>query len=710
MKTNIHQLSKLITGAMLCTLSSTALASTHSIVIAIDGLRGDGITNAATPNIDTLIQGTWAQGYHGAYAFYAQTMTDAAPNSGPNHVGIMTGVTSTKSGVTGNSDVGSGRFAQYPHYQSLLERQNSATNTVFMATWATDFQITNEADLKINTNDQANVNNTVAILNGTYSDANWAKGTTPDSLFLFLDDVDHAGHSCCFTVDDEGYVSEIQDVDRQIGDILTAIKTRSTFASEDWQIVITSDHGGRGSTHGIHAADNYTIPFLVASKHVAQGYLAGTPHNYDAAPTVLAHHGITPPAHMDGAVQGKNVIAKKPQNILEDLTTYLSFEGNYQDRSGNALHAQVGGGSPEIQYGGKFGRYVAINGQKEFLTFGNPSSLDFNTSSDFTLMTWYRVSGDQTGDPVILGNKNWQSGGNQGVLLLANEGNGDDFGINIASDHSDRKDIDPIDYTFNGWWLLVATFDRDGAATLYAGSPNGKLFVVSEGIQNVGDITSSLNWNIGQDGTGSYAYNLKADLDDLAIWRRALTLDEVRQIYNQGAGVELNTLLGNTPTTHLSSASDFVVGSRMSVQVTTVVKGDTCGLEWDATLTGSERNAKFDCEGRADPMELVVDKVTVNGSEKSVSGYLVAANGKGALEWDANKLSNERNAKFDQNTQGDYLTVRFVADANATTISTQAYGQECGFEWDNTLLGHERNAKWDCNPNRDTFRFTLLDK
>ena len=689
--------------------STPVMASKHSLVIAIDGLRGDGIENASTPNMDKLIQGTWAEGYKGAFAHYAQTMTDAAPNSGPNHVGIMTGVTARKSGVTNNSNVGGGNYSQYPHYQTLIEQHNSALNTAYLVTWGTDMQIANSADIRVDSDDAGNTNRAVQIMNGTYSSANWPRGTRPDAVFLFLDDVDGAGHSCCFTAEDTGYVNEIADVDGQIGQVLNALKNRPDFASEDWQIVITSDHGGRGSSHGIHSADNYTIPFLVASKSASQGYLAGVPNNYDAAPTALAHMGVPVPANMDGKVRGTNTTPQAPAQIQQDLLTYLPFEGDYQDKSGKHLHASVGGGSPEINSGGKFGRFVAINGSDEFLTLGKPSEMDFGTATDFTLMTWYRVSGDQSGDPVIVGNKNWSSGSNRGVLLLANEGNGDDVGINLASSSVDRKDIDPIDYSFNGWWLLVATFDRDGAATLYAGNPQGQLNMIAGSIQNVGDLNSSLNWNIGQDGTGSYRYNLKADLDDFAVWRRALTLDEVRTIYNGGTGLELNRVLNNNLPQYLTNSSQLQAGQEYKVLMTAKAGSETCGLEWDGSLSGGERNAKWDCAGRADPMLLKVTSIAVQGNgEKHVSATLVAEGGKGALEWDNSKRSGERNAKFDQNSAGDPLVLRLGSDANNSVIVTPVGSETCGLEWDADKSGGERNAKWDCAPRMDPLRLELL--
>jgi hypothetical protein len=131
--------------------------------------------------------------------------------------------------------------------------------------------------------------------------------------------------------------------------------------------------------------------------------------------------------------------------------------------------------------------------------------------------TWFRAQADQSGDPVILGNKNWVSGLNSGVLLLANEGNGNDFGFNIA-DGALRRDIEPIDFSLNEWWFQAATVDRAGNAVMFVGSPNGLLYVISDFAFDLGDITSSLPWNIGQGGTGAYPHNLDGDIDEMAIW------------------------------------------------------------------------------------------------------------------------------------------------------------------------------------------------
>ena len=67
-----------------------------ALVIMLDGTRADVVDAAATPNLHKLIAGQWQPGYHGAYADNARSLSDARPNSAPNHTAIATGVTAAK--------------------------------------------------------------------------------------------------------------------------------------------------------------------------------------------------------------------------------------------------------------------------------------------------------------------------------------------------------------------------------------------------------------------------------------------------------------------------------------------------------------------------------------------------------------------------------------------------------------------------------------
>jgi len=557
-------------AALLVALAGFALpacaqnARPKSLVIALDGARADALEIASTPNLQRLINGTWQSGYQGAYGYQAQTIKDADTMSGPNHTSIYTGVTSAKHLVTAN-DVTQMSAVNELDYLSALELKNSALNTVKLATWSLDANVPSAADyLKIET-DAGSTDRAVKMLAGTYSDASWTLGRDVDAMFVFLDDIDHAGHSYGWL--SSSYYSSLQTADTQIGRMLDAIRARPDFATENWQIIVTADHGGYGTGHGPRSAVYFTIPFLVASRTAAQGVLSGRPHNMDTMATVLSHFGVDPEQSipridgsgsyvLDGSVRGASVRPAFTGSLASGLVANLRFNGTYGDATGRGNNLAIGAGSPAF-ITGKFGSAVQIDAgrksAKEYLSFGTgKADLDFggtgSSANDFTITLWYRAAA-QSGDPVIFGNKNWASGVNPGLLLTASvaSSGGNELGLNLADTGARRADAYRIDTkeSTTQWWFLAISVDRsNGLSTLYAGSPDGKLHFIANEIHALQDLRSLLPLNIGQDGTGTYGYQLKADLDDLGIWRRALGKDEIRTLFNDGAGRELCSIAG----------------------------------------------------------------------------------------------------------------------------------------------------------------------
>ena len=78
---------------------------------------------------------------------------------------------------------------------------------------------------------------------------------------------------------------------------------------------------------------------------------------------------------------------------------------------------------------------------------------------------------------------------------------------------------------------------------------------MSDYADDLGDLDSPLPWNIGQDGTGAYPFNYDGDIDEMAIWRRPLTLDELRQVYAGAISPCGVRLLRNAEVTQLSPMS-----------------------------------------------------------------------------------------------------------------------------------------------------------
>ena len=281
-----------------------------SLVIAVDGLRGDALAAAETPNLDAILLGGWQEDYAAGYTGDALALTDAATLSGPNHWDIMTGATGRQHGVTGNDDVGEGDGDSFPHYLTRLESDEPSRGTAYLFTWPLDALVPCEADIVQAGQDDLNAAFAADLLSSNFESERWPAGSDVDALFVFLDEVDGAGHALGFDPKSAGYVEAIETVDEQVGWMLDAIAGRPSFETEAWQIVVTTDHGGLGMSHGGESEDELRIPFGVTTRSDTGVELpdgepggAGT-RNIDVAPTVLQHFEVAVPPELQGTPRG----------------------------------------------------------------------------------------------------------------------------------------------------------------------------------------------------------------------------------------------------------------------------------------------------------------------------------------------------------------------------------------------------------------------
>jgi hypothetical protein len=82
------------------------------------------------------------------------------------------------------------------------------------------------------------------------------------------------------------------------------------------------------------------------------------------------------------------------------------------------------------------------------------------------------------------------------------------------------------------WHHLVHTFDRvKGMVTYLDGVEAHYVARVGSSVAAAGDVDTGHPATIGQDPTGRYPESGYADIDDLGVWRRALTALEAASIY-----------------------------------------------------------------------------------------------------------------------------------------------------------------------------------
>ena len=532
---------KLTPFLILILLAATAIAQASekkAILFMLDGCRADAVLSGNTPNLKSLCDGSWAEGYKGSYSYAAYTSLDAPPSSATNHVAILTGVTATKNGCYENGQTASAKYDEYPTISTMISGEYPDLKSAWLYNWGEDGDIqTNASYIGPPQNDEKNFDAIVQLLNGTYptqdgvQETKWTEGDDIDLIMAYIDELDGNGHGHGFTVTCPEYMNYMDEVDQQIGRVLAAIKARPHFANEDWLIVINSDHGGYHRSHGIVGSTNcYTIPLIVSGKNIPEGRMKGDPCNRDAAAYIMMHFTGKIPEYFDAKIN--DAAPDKPLPLTENLLAYFPFEGNVDPAVGD-FSGQEGLLPAEYAADGIIGKALTLTGTNP-VCFGQPNALKFGADRDFTFAFWFRTDKVQKGSAALLGNKPWNDCFKSGIVVTANvlsdEGNKLEYNLGDAVHH---HDINPLEYDPDGQWHFAAvTADRDGDAILYLGFPDGKLAFIAERMGEFGSI-DNMDWFLGQDGTAS-ADPYVGDLDELMIWDRALTNEELYKLFRQG--------------------------------------------------------------------------------------------------------------------------------------------------------------------------------
>lgn len=273
--------------AVLSVTAVTAFASQPRkvLIIGIDGTRSDALQQANTPNLDGLL-------VNGLYTFNAWHC--GITISGPSWSDIMCGVWEPKHGVQENSYAGS-NYNQYPYFTTHARSVKPNLYMVQVAEWpALNDNVYNDSwDKKIQVPDGG------GVLTADSAVANLANPNL-DAMFVYFDAVDLAGHDSGFDPNNPAYISAIEGVDGHIGTILNALYARPNYAQEDWLILVITDHGGNGTSHGLATTMERNIWWIANGDAVDHKQLAGgDPGTYTQLYQLLYQIPAVNPAILD---------------------------------------------------------------------------------------------------------------------------------------------------------------------------------------------------------------------------------------------------------------------------------------------------------------------------------------------------------------------------------------------------------------------------
>lgn len=268
------------------------------LVIGLDGVRIDVMRTLRLPNIEALI----------ADGMLTEAQARMPTVSGPGWSSILTGVWSDKHGVKGNDFVGK-NYSAYPDFLMRLERTDAKFSTFAALDWPPLGSTLSGGPL---VNDSVDVK---VLVNGDrlgYPDADaravsaaaaYLAREDPDAAFVYIGNTDEVAHE----VGPLGpqFRAALEEADRHVGRLVAAIRSRPTYAREDWLILMSTDHGHRDAGgHGGDSKVELTSFFLASGPSVAKGRPVAQANIVDVAVTALAHLGVAidPAWGLDGKV------------------------------------------------------------------------------------------------------------------------------------------------------------------------------------------------------------------------------------------------------------------------------------------------------------------------------------------------------------------------------------------------------------------------
>jgi len=273
-------------------------AEARVLVVGIDGVRVDILRRADTPVLDSLA----AAGFFSDRAF-----TPVRTVSGPGWSSMLTGVRTEKHGVDSN-DFSPNRYAEWPDFLTRVERARPELGTFAVLDWP---PLGTSADGGPLVSDAVDAKGNVDGETLGYGPADSASVTAAvehlrsadvHAAFVYLGDPDVVAHET--DSHSLAYRASLERADAQLGLLLDALRARPGHATENWLVLVSTDHGRNDAGgHGGDSPSETMIFFLASGPAVTPGRPACPPEITDVAATALSHLGIAAEG-LDGRPRG----------------------------------------------------------------------------------------------------------------------------------------------------------------------------------------------------------------------------------------------------------------------------------------------------------------------------------------------------------------------------------------------------------------------
>ncbi len=222
-----------------------------------------------------------------------------------------------------------------------------------------------------------------------------------------------------------------------------------------------------------------------------------------------------------------------PTNLTAGLVGYWPFCGNANDESGNGNNAIVNGAMlTNDRFGSLNSAYDFNRSLNDGIDYTSVTQL-YPSLNSYSLSVWFNSIDDSYSEQDVIRNGCYIGTGNLGYCLYLSDHFGskkisfDVGGSGLSGGYIHADDISPLQDST--WYHVVATVDRNAnVLTLYI---NGQMVDTAD-ISLLGDQSNSDPIWMGKE----YIFNgnsFGGVIDDFCFWNRALSSQEVSQLYNQ---------------------------------------------------------------------------------------------------------------------------------------------------------------------------------
>ena len=219
-----------------------------------------------------------------------------------------------------------------------------------------------------------------------------------------------------------------------------------------------------------------------------------------------------------------------PKYIPTDgLVGYWPFNGNANDESGNGNHGTVNGATLTTDRNGKANNAYSFDGYKNDIDCGNNSILNLN---NFSISVWYKVIEDPKvpSEYTIVSKTDYtnntlgyrlalgSSPSTKPQLIWSQIGGANSCGDYLDSDNETNKNI---------WTNVIGVKDQNTLKIYVDGKLQQKITEVCGNFNNSRPLLFGSSYTVNNIKTGFF----NGQLDDIAIYNRALTQQEITTLY-----------------------------------------------------------------------------------------------------------------------------------------------------------------------------------